>query len=114
MSELGPNAFGEPVDPGRVDCYLALALPPDDEEDGRGGVLGAGLTYDLIERHVDTQPWTLSFVYRRTWTDQGPRHDVAFDVAVPLGMFFGTRIQPEDPSDRSVSNRRGNPGSWAR
>jgi hypothetical protein len=76
--------------------------------DGRGGVLGAGLTYDLIERHEDTQPWTLSLVYRRTWTNQGPRHDVAFDVTVPIGMFFGTRIRPRDPdpdpSDRSVAN----------
>ncbi len=71
-------------------------------QDGRGGVLGAGLTYDLIERHADTQPWTLSLVYRRTWTDQGSRHDVAFDVTVPIGMFFGTRIRPEDPPNRSV------------
>jgi len=70
--------------------------------DGRGGVLGAGLTYDLIERHADTQPWTLSLVYRRSWTNRGPRHDVAFDVTVPIGMFFGTRIQPEDPPYRSV------------
>jgi hypothetical protein len=83
--------------------------------DGRGGVLGVGLTYDLIERHADTQPWTLSLVYRRTWTNQGPRHDVAFDVTVPIRMFFGTRIRPEDPSDRSVThgrvNRISGPGS---
>lgn len=41
MSELGPNAFGEPVEPGRVDCYLGLPLALDQAEDerGPGGVL---------------------------------------------------------------------------
>jgi hypothetical protein len=38
VSELGPNAFGEPVEPGRVDCYLGLPLPADEDE-GLGGVL---------------------------------------------------------------------------
>ncbi|WP_223631900.1 hypothetical protein [Corallococcus sp. EGB] len=65
--------------------------------DGKGGVAGVGLTYDLIERHRDTQPWTVSVVVRRTWTDAGARTDVSLDVAVPLAMFFGTRIPaPED------------------
>ncbi|MBZ4374725.1 hypothetical protein [Corallococcus sp. AS-1-6] len=60
--------------------------------DGKGGVAGVGLTYDLIERHRDTQPWTVSVVVRRAWTDAGARTDVSFDVTVPLAMFFGTRI----------------------
>lgn len=60
--------------------------------DGKGGVAGVGLTYDLIERHRDTQPWTVSVVVRRAWTDAGARTDVSFDVAVPLAMFLGTRI----------------------
>ncbi|MFP2896893.1 hypothetical protein [Corallococcus sp. 4LFB] len=65
--------------------------------DGKGGVAGVGLTYDLIERHRDTQPWTVSVVVRRAWTDAGARTDVSFDVTVPLAMFFGTRIPaPED------------------
>jgi hypothetical protein len=70
VSELGPNAFGEPVDPGRVDCYLALPLPPRDEEDGVGGVLvvaprwllhpavpqpAGSLVYELATGHPDRQ-----------------------------------------------------------
>ena len=66
--------------------------------DGKGGAAGVGLTYDLIERHRTTQPWTLSLVLRRTWTDQGPRNDVSFDVTVPLRMFFGSPmdVSPKD------------------
>jgi hypothetical protein len=65
--------------------------------DGRGGVLGVGLAYDLIERHRTTQPWTLALVYRRTWTREGPRSDLSFDVTVPLRMFFGSPmdVNPE-------------------
>jgi hypothetical protein len=77
VSELGPNAFGEPVEPGRVDCYLALALPPDDEEDGRGGVLvvaprwllhpavpqpAGSLVYELATGHPDRQAGELVFL----------------------------------------------------
>jgi len=58
--------------------------------DGRGGVAGVGLAYDLIERHRTTQPWTLALVYRRTWTREGARSDLSFDVTVPLRMFFGS------------------------
>ncbi|RKG65694.1 hypothetical protein D7W79_37490, partial [Corallococcus exercitus] len=65
-------------------------------------VAGVGLTYDLIERHRDTQPWTVSVVVRRAWTDAGARTDVSFDVTVPLAMFFGTRIPP--PGDGGTSS----------
>ena len=75
MSELGPNAFGEPVDPGRVDCYLALPLPSQDE-DAQGGVLvvaprwllhsavpqpAGSLVYELATGHPDRQPGELVF-----------------------------------------------------
>ncbi len=75
MSELGPNAFGEPVDPGRVDCYLGLPLALDDDE-GRGGVLvvaprwlldphvpqpAGSLVYELATGHPDRQPGELVF-----------------------------------------------------
>jgi hypothetical protein len=77
VSELGPNAFGEPVDPGRVDCYLALPLPADEEdEDGVGGVLvvaprwllhpavsqpAGSLVYELVTGHPGRQPGALVF-----------------------------------------------------
>ena len=74
MSELGPNAFGEPVEPGRVDCYLGLPLPA--EEDEQGGVLvvaprwllhpavpqpAGSLVYELATGHPDRQPDELVF-----------------------------------------------------
>jgi len=70
VSELGPNAFGEPVEPGRVDCYLAVPLPLAEEEDGVGGVLvvaprwllhppvpqpAGSLVYELATGHPDRQ-----------------------------------------------------------
>lgn len=64
-------------------------------QDGKGGVLGVGLSYDLIERHRYTQPWTVSVVGRRTWTDRDTRFDVSLDVTVPLAMFFGSPMNEE-------------------
>ena len=76
MSELGPNAFAEPVEPGRVDCYLALPLPPNDEEEGLSGLLvvaprwllhpaipqpAGSLVYELATGHPDRQPGELVF-----------------------------------------------------
>ncbi|XXF81448.1 hypothetical protein P2318_17330 [Myxococcaceae bacterium GXIMD 01537] len=62
-------------------------------QDGRGGVLGAGLSYDLIERTRHTQPWTVSLVARRTWTNRDARFDFSVDVAVPLTMFRGSPME---------------------
>jgi hypothetical protein len=76
VSELGPNAFGEPVDPGRVDCYLALPLPAEEDGEGPGGVLvvaprwllhpavpqpAGSLVYELATGHPDRQPGELVF-----------------------------------------------------
>jgi hypothetical protein len=75
VSELGPNAFGEPVEPGRVDCYLGLPLPPQDE-DAQGGVLvvaprwllhpavpqpAGSLVYELATGHPDRLAGELVF-----------------------------------------------------
>jgi hypothetical protein len=78
VSELGPNAFGEPVDPGRVDCYLGLPLAPEKEhKEGPGGVLvvaprwllypavpqpAGSLVYELATGHPDRQPGELVFL----------------------------------------------------
>ncbi len=76
MSELGPNAHGETLDPGRVaDCSLALPLPAA-EEGQLGGVLvvaprallhpavpqpAGSLVYELVTGHPDRQPGELVF-----------------------------------------------------
>ncbi len=78
-------------------------------QDGSGGLAGVGLTYDLIERHRHTVPWTLSIVARRTWTGEGGRTDVTFDVTVPLNMFVGSPLDSGEPGSRSSSNRTANP-----
>ncbi|MFP2930028.1 hypothetical protein ACLESO_33500 [Pyxidicoccus sp. 3LG] len=78
-------------------------------EDGSGGLAGVGLTYDLIERHRHTVPWTLSLVVRRTWTGEGDRTDVTFDVTVPLNMFFGSPLDSRVSGRQSSSNRTANP-----
>jgi hypothetical protein len=79
VNELGPNAFGEPVEPGRVDCYLGLplALDQDEDEGGPGGVLvvaprwllhpavpqpAGSLVYELATGHPDRQPGGLVFL----------------------------------------------------
>jgi hypothetical protein len=76
VSELGPNAFGEPVDPGRADCYLGLPLPAEDAKDAQSGVLvvaprwllhpavpqpAGSLVYELATGHPDRQPGELVF-----------------------------------------------------
>jgi hypothetical protein len=62
VSELGPNAFGEPVEAGRVDCYLGLPLPADEEDgDGVGGVLVVAPRW-LLHPAVPSPPaaWCMS------------------------------------------------------
>jgi len=76
VSELGPNAFGEPAGPGRVDCYLGLPLPAAEAEGDEGGVLvvaprwllhpavpqpAGSLVYELVTGHPDRQPGALVF-----------------------------------------------------
>jgi len=76
VSELGPNAYGELPDPGRVaDCYLALPLPADDDA-GPGQVLvvaprallhpavaqpAGSLLYELVTGHPDRASRELVF-----------------------------------------------------
>jgi hypothetical protein len=79
VSELGPNAHGETLDPGRVgDCYLGLLLPPPpagEPEAGRVLVIAprallhphvpqpaGSLVYELLTGHPDRQSHELVFL----------------------------------------------------
>jgi hypothetical protein len=76
MAQLGANAFGEVLVPGRVpDCYLGLRLDPDDTESaGALMVAPAALLhpvvphpdgtvlYELLTGHPDRAPGELVFV----------------------------------------------------
>jgi hypothetical protein len=76
VGQLGANAFGEVLEPGRVpDCYLGLRLDPDDDQ-GPGVLVvapaallhpvvpqpGGTVLYDLVTGHPDRAPHELVFV----------------------------------------------------
>lgn len=77
--------------PGRSRAGLFLEGAASWAAEGFGAVTGAGLSYDLVERHSGTFPWTLSAVYRRSFFPGGASHDVSLDVTVPLPLFTGVR-----------------------
>jgi hypothetical protein len=69
--QLGANAFGEILEPGRVpDCYLGLRLDPDDDAQAAGVLVVAPaallhpsvpqpdgtVLYELVTGHPDRQP----------------------------------------------------------
>jgi hypothetical protein len=76
VAQLGANAFGEVLEPGRVpDCYLGLRLDPDDTEPA--GVLVVApaallhpavpqpdgtVLYELVTGHPDRAPRELVFL----------------------------------------------------
>ena len=77
MAQLGANAHGEVLEPGRVpDCYLGLLLdPPGDQHAGRVLVVAADalrhpgipqphgtLLYELVTGHPDRTPQQLVFL----------------------------------------------------
>jgi hypothetical protein len=79
VSELGPNAHSETLDPGRVgDCYLGLLLPPPPAGEPEAGHLlvvaprallhprvpqpAGSLVYELLTGHPDRQPHKLVFL----------------------------------------------------
>lgn len=84
VSELGPNAFGEPVEPGRVDCYLSLPFPLRASTAlvgaGGGAALAAApgrpqpagsLVYELATGHPDRQAGELVFPAElRAWPQE--------------------------------------------
>jgi hypothetical protein len=79
VDQLGPNALGESLEPGRVaDCYLGLLVPPGPVgEPEAGSILIVGpstllhpvvplpagsLVYELLTGHPEREPGELVFV----------------------------------------------------
>jgi hypothetical protein len=79
VDQFGPNALGEPLEPGRVaDCYLGLLLPPGPAGEPEAGtvlvVAPAGLlhsrvpqpagsvVYELLTGHPEREPGQLVFM----------------------------------------------------
>jgi hypothetical protein len=79
MDQLGPNALGETLKPGRVgDCYLGLVLPPPPTGEPEAGTVlvvapaallhprvpqpAGSLVYELLSGHPEREPGELVFV----------------------------------------------------
>jgi hypothetical protein len=78
VAQLGPNAFGEVLEPGRVsDCYLGLRLDPAGHDAEAAGVLVVApaallhpvvpqpdgtVLYELVTGHPDRAPSDLVFL----------------------------------------------------
>jgi hypothetical protein len=79
VDQLGPNALGETLEPGRVaDCYLGLLLPPPPAGEPEAGTIlivgpaallhsavpqpAGSLIYQLLTGHPEREPGELVFV----------------------------------------------------
>jgi hypothetical protein len=79
VDQLGPNALGEVLEPGRVaDCYLGLLLPPGPAGEPEAGTIlilaaaallhpripqpAGSLIYELLTGHPEREPGELEFV----------------------------------------------------
>jgi hypothetical protein len=79
VDQLGPNAFGETIEPGRVaDCYLGLLLPPPPAGEPEAGTIlivapaallhprvpqpAGSLIYQLLTGHPKRNTGELVFV----------------------------------------------------
>jgi hypothetical protein len=113
VAQLGANAHGEVLVPGRVpDCYLGLLLdPPGDQHPGRVLVVAPAallhpcipqpdgtLLYELVTGHPDRQPQELVFVA-----------DLTTELrAWPTDTWAKVRIDPQAAAGAVVAGwRRG-------
>jgi hypothetical protein len=79
VDQLGPNALGETLEPGRVaDCYLGLLLPPPPAGEPEAGTIlivgpstllhpavpqpAGSLVYELLTGHPERAPGELVFL----------------------------------------------------
>ena len=92
MDQLGPNALGEVLEPGRVtDCYLGLLLPPGPAGEPEAGTIlivghstllhpgvpqpDGSLVYALLTGHPEREPGELVFVADLTGELRAWPHD---------------------------------------
>jgi hypothetical protein len=92
VDQLGPNALGEMLEPGRVaDCYLGLLLPPGSAGEPEAGTIlivapaallhprvpqpDGSLVYELLTGHPEREPGELVFVADLTGELRAWPHD---------------------------------------
>jgi hypothetical protein len=99
VDQLGPNALGEVLAPGRVaDCYLGLLLPPGPAGEPEAGTIlivgpstllhpaipqpAGSLVYELLTGHPEREPHELVFVADLTCELHAWPHDTWTAVGV--------------------------------
>jgi hypothetical protein len=92
VAQLGRNADGEVLEPGRVpDCYLGLRLDPTDDDDQAAGVLMVAPAA-LLHPHVPQPDGTVLYELVTGHPDRAA-HELVFvaDLTVELRAWpFGT------------------------
>jgi len=110
VQQLGPNAFGDMLEPGRVgDCYLGLLLPPSPAGEPEAGTVlivapaallhpgvpqpAGSQLYELVTGHPDRQTGELVFLTDltcelRAWPD-GTWATLGIDPAVVAQAVIG-------------------------
>ncbi|HEY3006182.1 MAG TPA: hypothetical protein VGJ44_27795 [Kribbellaceae bacterium] len=91
MAQLGANALGEILEPGRVpDCYLSLRLDPDDDDQAAGVLVVAPAA--LLHPHVSQPDGTVLYELVTGHPDRAA-HELVFvaDLTVELRAWpYGT------------------------
>jgi len=99
VSQLGPNALGESLEPGRVaNCYLGLLLPPPPAGEPEAGTIlivgsstllhpavpqpAGSLVYELLTGHPEREAGELVFVSDLTGELRAWPHDTWTKVGV--------------------------------
>jgi hypothetical protein len=99
VDQLGPNALGETLEPGRVtDCYLGLLLPPGPAGEPQAGTIlilapasllhprvpqpAGSLIYALLTGHPEREPGELVFVADLTGELSAWPHDTWAKIGI--------------------------------
>jgi hypothetical protein len=106
VAQLGANAFGEVLEPGRVpDCYLGLRLDPADDDQAAGVLVVTPAA--LLHPAVPQPDGTVLYEVLTGHPDRASRELVSLaDLTMEL------RAWPADTWARSGSTRRRPPARW--
>jgi len=114
VDQLGPNALGEVLEPGRVpDCYLGLLLPPGPAGEPEAGTIlilapaallhpqvpqpAGSLVYELLTGHPDRAAHELVFL-----------PDLAVELrAWPYDTWARLGVDPQAAAGAVIAGRRG-------
>ena len=132
MDQLGPNALGEVLEPGRVgDCYLGLLLPPRPAGEPEAGTIlivapamllhpripqpAGSLVYELVTGHPEREPGELVFVADltgelRAWPPKTPGPSSASTPTRSPRRWLAAGRTARSPGCRSTTSASRKPG----